>query len=234
MGLAITDSIVEGVRGLMGKRPKDDAAEAQRRIEQSAAAKVWSITPPPWMKDEIDHQRRMMEDRIEAEMRRVKENQYQRQLEERFHRGDEDITYDIYASKYHERPKSPPKRFEKYHDPVDGMWKVREVGMGEFVPVEPPKNAIKPVVHKAGHFPTDWMIEAYERGQQSDVLITIQIEKDGVVVIGEEGEAYETITLSWLMMEKAMTNPVVIGIETVEKHLATLANLKQRVKVGSK
>lgn len=87
-------------------------------------------------------------------------------------------------------------------------------------------------VHKAGHFPINWMLEANERADQSDKLIRIQLEKDGVVVIGTEGNEYETHTLTWAMMDKAEVNPLILAIETVEKHLSTLGRLKDIVANG--
>lgn len=92
------------------------------------------------------------------------------------------------------------------------------------------KNTIKPTVHKAGHFPIGWMNEAFERAEQSDKIIIIQLEKNGVTVIGQEGDSYETHTLSWEMMDKAEVNPIILGIQTVEKHLDTLGRLKERMR----
>lgn len=113
---------------------------------------------------------------------------------------------------------------------IDGQ-KVGEIDprSGRVVPVNT-INAIKPTIHKAGHFPIGWMMEAFERAEQSDKIITIQLEKEGVTVIGQEGDSYEAHTLSWPMMEHAEVNPVILGIEKVEKHLDTLGRLKQRVR----
>lgn len=90
-------------------------------------------------------------------------------------------------------------------------------------------NNIKPTVHKAGHFPIQWMNEAFARAEVSEKIITIKLERSGVVVIGEEADNYETHTLPWSMMDHAEVNPILLGIETVEKHLDTLDRLKRRV-----
>ncbi len=63
----------------------------------------------------------------------------------------------------------------------------------------------------------------------SEVMVTIQLEKDGVVVIAQSGEDYEEQRLVWTMMEHAVVNPMILAIETVERHLATLGRLKERV-----
>jgi hypothetical protein len=90
-------------------------------------------------------------------------------------------------------------------------------------------NAVKATVHKAGHFPIQWMTEAFERSEQCDALITVNLEKEGVTVIGESGDEYMTHTLAWTMMEKAETNPIILAIDAVEKKLKTLGRLKERV-----
>lgn len=109
-------------------------------------------------------------------------------------------------------------------DPKSGQ--MREGTVGDLFS----RNTLKATFHKAGHFPIQWMAKAHERAEASDKIISIQLEKEGVVVIGQEADNYETHTLSWMMMEHAEVNPVILGIETVEKHLDTLGRLKQRVR----
>lgn len=115
---------------------------------------------------------------------------------------------------------------EAYTDPSD------PIGGPKYRKVPKVANKIQATVHKAGHFPIQWMIEANERAEASDKLIRIQLEKEGVAVIGTEAENYETHTLTWAMMDKAEVNPIILGIETVEKHLDTLHRLKKRVKAA--
>lgn len=113
--------------------------------------------------------------------------------------------------------------------PPDEVW---EIDQSSYSIIRRKKNQIKPTVHKGGHFPVEWMLEGHERAMASDKVIRIQLEKEGVVVIGTEGDNYETHSLPWVMMECAEVNPIPLAIETVEKHLNTLYRLKSKVKAA--
>lgn len=85
------------------------------------------------------------------------------------------------------------------------------------------------VDHRKGHLPIDWLVEARSHANDSEVLITIQIETDGVIVVGQSGDDYETAITAWENMQSGHENPLIKAIETVERHLATLGRLKQKV-----
>lgn len=93
-----------------------------------------------------------------------------------------------------------------------------------------PKNAIKAVVHQSGHFPIDWMVEGSERASESEVLVKIEVSKDGVIVIAHDGDDYVQHELPWTMMDKAAVNPVIPAIEGLEKKLRILRSAKSKMK----
>lgn len=90
-------------------------------------------------------------------------------------------------------------------------------------------TTVSTTAHKAGHFPIQWMIEGHERASQSSALIRIELEVEGVMVVGIEGDNYQTHKLPWTMMDKAQENPLIPAIEHVERSLATLDSLKAMV-----
>lgn len=87
----------------------------------------------------------------------------------------------------------------------------------------------KPVEKRAGHVPTRWLAEAFDMAKNCDAFITIQLEEDGVAVIGRSGEEYGTIALAWEVLEKSPHNPLLKAIEGVERHLSALERLKELV-----
>lgn len=87
----------------------------------------------------------------------------------------------------------------------------------------------KPIEQRAGHVPTRWLAEAYEMAKECDAFITIQLEEEGVAVIGRSGEEYGTIALAWEVLEKSPHNPLLKAIEGVERHLSALERLKEIV-----
>lgn len=91
-------------------------------------------------------------------------------------------------------------------------------------PVEekpPPKQ-----VHKAGHFPIDWMVAAHKRAQESDYLIRIEITGTGVDLTAINGDDYCDHKVAWLAMEKADLNPLILAIEHVERQIRVQSKLK--------
>lgn len=90
-------------------------------------------------------------------------------------------------------------------------------------------NAIKPTVHQSGHFPIDWMVEASTRASESELLVRIEVAKDGVVVIAHDGDDYEQHELPWSMMDKAEVNPLLPAIEGLEKKLRVLRSAKKKL-----
>ena len=84
-------------------------------------------------------------------------------------------------------------------------------------------------LEKPGHIRTEWLASGFEWAEQSDYMISLQLEKEGVVVIGQDGDAYETHTIAWADMENAIENPIKVAIEIVERHLSALDSLKAHV-----
>jgi hypothetical protein len=85
-------------------------------------------------------------------------------------------------------------------------------------------------VHKAGHFPTNWMEEAVERAENSEKMVTITVERGGVAVTAIEGnDKFAGHTISWVMMEKAEVNPLLLAIEDVERKLDLLHKMKETI-----
>lgn len=90
------------------------------------------------------------------------------------------------------------------------------------------ENKIKPVVHKTGHFPIEWMVEAATRAEESDALVHIEVDAKGVTVIAEQaGEDYASHHIVWTMMEKSEINPLIPAIENVERQLRVQSSLKK-------
>jgi hypothetical protein len=87
----------------------------------------------------------------------------------------------------------------------------------------------KPIEQRAGHVPTRWLAEAFEMAKECDAFITIQLEEEGVAVIGRSGEEYGTIALAWEVLETSPHNPLLKAIEGVERHLSALERLKELV-----
>lgn len=112
---------------------------------------------------------------------------------------------------------SRDEAYETYHDAEGRVFR------------KPPENKIKATVHKAGHFPIEWMVEASNRANDSDFLIHIEVNATGVEVIGHQGDEYATHPIVWLMMEKAEVNPLIPAIENVERQLRVVSSLQKAV-----
>lgn len=81
--------------------------------------------------------------------------------------------------------------------------------------------------HKDGHFPVKWMREANDRAAKSHCLVTIQLEKEGAVVVAQEGDDYTTHIVTWEALQSGINNPLIEAIEAAERHLSTLLRLKE-------
>lgn len=97
----------------------------------------------------------------------------------------------------------------------DGSWAL-------LVP-EKPKSE-----HKPGYLNTEWLKEAHERSMQSDMVIRLQMEGSGLVLIGVQGDDYEQRHISWEAIEKAETNIIIPQIVQLEKQLNIVGQLKDR------
>jgi len=85
---------------------------------------------------------------------------------------------------------------------LEGEWPPYQFGemVVEAVPV--------PTEHKAGHFPTKWLIEAIDRAEQSTKCITFTFEREGIVVMATEaGEKFAVKVSDWSAMEAAEEKP---------------------------
>lgn len=92
------------------------------------------------------------------------------------------------------------------------------------------ENKIKATIHKAGHFPTQWMEEAIDRAEASEKCITLSVERKGVMVTAIEGDdKYASHVITWQQMENAEVNPLLLAIEDVEKKLDVLHRVKEKV-----
>lgn len=144
----------------------------------------------------------------------------------------------VYSDHQHRADCERYLEYQEYYDvaqdkmvrvPVEKYKYTDAEGRTFFKPPPPlPENKIKPVIHKAGHFPIGWMIEACERAHESECLIRIECETDAVVVIGENGEdGYATHNISWAAMENAITNPLILAIEHVERQIRVQSSLQK-------
>ncbi len=73
---------------------------------------------------------------------------------------------------------------------------------------------------------TDWLKEANERANNSDMIIRIQLEHSGIVLIAMQGEDYATRIVSWETMEQAVINPLLPEIDQLEKQTNIVGKLK--------
>jgi hypothetical protein len=106
---------------------------------------------------------------------------------------------------------------------LEGEWPPYQFGemVVEAVPV--------PTEHKAGHFPTKWLIEAIDRAEQSTKCITFTFEREGIVVMAiEAGEKFAVKVSDWSAMEAAEENPLLHAIADCERKLDILQDLKKR------
>ena len=141
--------------------------------------------------------------------------------------GITEATYDNVGNRYFDQL---GRQIYQHRDP-DGRMYWKPVNEEEETwPTEQPEKIVA-TVHKAGHFPIEWMIEASKRAEESDALVHIEVDKTGVVVVAEQGgEDYAQLPLPWVMMEKAEVNPLIPAIEHVERQLRVLAKAKKGAK----
>jgi hypothetical protein len=96
---------------------------------------------------------------------------------------------------------------------------------GEYV--EKSGGTIKATLHKAGHFPTQWMTEAVDRAEASEMCITLTVEREGVLVTAMEAdERFDIRVTDWAAMEASEVNPLIHAIEDAEKKLRMLEKVK--------
>jgi hypothetical protein len=101
-------------------------------------------------------------------------------------------------------------------------------GFGEGEYVEKSGGTIKATLHKAGHFPTQWMTEAVDRAEASEMCITITVEREGVLVTAMEAdERFDIRVTDWEAMEHSEVNPLIKAIEDSEKKLRMLQKVKE-------
>ena len=70
-----------------------------------------------------------------------------------------------------------------------------------------------------GVIKSDWLMAAALRCKESEDFLRIEIEDKGITIIGEAGEEYMCLTISWAVLEAAEVNPLLLAIEDVEKRL---------------
>ena len=213
--------------GLLGSRKKkaeekpDIASDMDRAMYGSA--QITNIGPDTLLRDEIAS--------VSAGIAR--EQDWQRQIIEQMmeERARRQVRYDDDNGKPWNAPYIEYV-VEEYYDAAANRLKQRKVQktpyLGEpiYKPAEKPENKVKAVVHKAGHFPIGWMIEASQRAQNSDDLIRIECEEEAVVIIAIAGDLYSEHRIAWLMMENAEVNPLILAIENVERQIRVQSSLK--------
>lgn len=100
-------------------------------------------------------------------------------------------------------------------------------GFGDYI--EKSGGTIKATLHKAGHFPTQWMTEAVDRAEASEMCITITVEREGVLVTAMEAdERFDIRVTDWEAMEHSEVNPLIKAIEDSEKKLRLLQKVKAK------
>lgn len=68
-----------------------------------------------------------------------------------------------------------------------------------------------------------WLVDATLQAEQSDHMITIQVEYAGIVLIGQVGDTYKTYTVSWATIEHSAINPILMAITELESALENSA-----------
>lgn len=81
------------------------------------------------------------------------------------------------------------------------------------------KPAPLPAEKTTGVIKSDWLMAAALRCKESEDFLRIEIEDKGITIIGEAGEEYMHLTITWLVLEAAEVNPLLLAIEDVEKRL---------------
>lgn len=108
----------------------------------------------------------------------------------------------------------------------DYRWVAFNSRTGECKPVHfgdlPKPETIVP----KGTISTDWLKEAHGRCMASDMVIRLQLEDNGVVLIGTQGDDYETRSIPWTTLEEARQNPIIAEIEVLERQLSIVSQLK--------
>lgn len=177
---------------------------------------------------------------------RLSQREMQRAMEQQKHFKPDPFAYQREMEAMIERQREAQKLREDWEkesrDPKEWAWDAanmkwvrrRDGQKLENMPEVPQYAAVGTITtvttaHKSGHFPIQWMVEGHERASQSSALIRIELEAEGVMVVGIEGDNYQTHKLPWTMMDKAQENPLIPAIEHVERSLATLDSLKAMV-----
>ena len=92
----------------------------------------------------------------------------------------------------------------------------------------PPKPV--PTVHRDGHFPIPWLLEAIDLAEKSDVAISFGIEREGIMVTAmSAGEQYAIRVTDWAAMSSNDENPLLHAIADVEHKLELLLKIKAKV-----
>jgi hypothetical protein len=177
---------------------------------------------------------RMEDERERRETERLLE-QMAEQMAERAERAAEEMAYTYQVT-------AKPNDYGTRYEGTPAVQFIKDVASGQLIPfIRNPRGDYVKLVPEteikaapvAGIVRIDWLREANVCANQSEKIIRIQLEADGVVLIGMEGDEYETRSVSWEALEKATSNPIPEEIAKLEKQLDLVAKMKTLTKVTS-
>lgn len=112
----------------------------------------------------------------------------------------------------------------KWADPNE--WEVYTDAEGRRLAKPKAKGTVTATITRSGHVPIQWLREAFELCDTSDYLIRIELEKEGVTVIAENGDDYMSHTVTYAEFESGVANPLIEAINKAERYVETLGRAK--------